>query len=1461
MKFGAKNNKKGAAKGVMMGAFLVVALLVLFALVLVWIISYIVNALLFCIPLFTQECAEPGAGYYKQPVEDEKIVDLSLSMMKMRKDFAEVGAKDYMHMKSSNIGHVSQYKEEHVPGITLSSAEQSEVVKISDEEDEKEEEEIKEEEEEEKVVFNVDLYKITDKISFDKKLVEDRLKKAVPAQKGRSNYFRESKNKDVLDWIIEAAADERFGAGIDPVFMVSITLHETGNGRSELLWNSNNPGGIRNVSSTSKALFKNEYGIEIMDGLNGRNFSRFKNLKEGIQYKAWLIRNGYIDQGLVTIPEFKSKYAPSSDAADTNNLNDNWTRIVHYFMNSFGVYNLGDGSVPSVLIEGAKRPDFEQYEIGKQIIYKGKFYNIKDFIKTSEEYRGNLKEEFLVKNDDFDYLYKKFIALSDEDEKTLLENIGVEEIEHDKAMEIYINYEEDEDEGPYFTEVRISEAELHLRTLLQFDLRGFDGGKDWIEYETGYALNRAYRMLENKTSSEYDFYVDNGEGELNEETFNADRDFFFEVLELEGVLELHGFENMATDLVAVEILSNNSALRNDVYSLAADHNIMYPFIVRGIGDFPDGYSKTLEEDIISAREKYVEELDNKLLSAVSVGHFYKEYSIELFKVYVDERLGEEAKSLSAYLFGGGGSVARDQIFKGRYVGKFRERVRSEYDKVLNGVTEQESEATTWMEGAIEVVTNAWENGIWAGTKWVADVAFTIPEYKKDKYIDNAISESEFIRFAMYRDTHEMAEIGSYVKNLCFYGLYHDMNLRTEYLANDDYDYTENKQRFSNYDSDICRYLNAYSVEEGYLSWEHTDVLDKSKAETSVEYRRVSLIPEEEAKLQELEYEYSTIEGLLTDVEYSELGAKIRNKNNLADSYKTEIDAIETLVLRGMIFPEQGQIIIDRRKSEISVLNGEVKEIEAERVEAEKIRIKAQKLMDKINAQKAKIAGMKEREAELVAIRASAMKNALNGAKNMGTKCFSGGDCEIPRIEPTSKFDAIKMMLGLIPSSNVSVPKTMDVYKDWHTGEKTDLVDLEKSLSDESPSDSDLEKIYFEISGTYYESILKYDSYMTDAEKTKIQNLANKINAVNSEYKDAKNTYRFDYAKAMLIYMPEDFTVAIFNKEGVAVGEIKKGTNNDIISGRLIFEFVDIENNSERSVILDEPLYPNQEKYIVERVESSYQLSYEPYYQNIFDIYMLAVNHSLKTINYTEYSLEKDEEIVAQFKEDSFSSFQMMTGMDFLRNEAFIAEFREWMAKSESVPPKGSDNFTVGGGRSYSNQVGQNPIYDPSYFQGIDFGIPIQTNGAKMRITSLRGQRNGDLHAGIDIGRHNWQQTMLISVTGEGKVIHSGWTNGFGYNVLVEHQGPKGVFYVRYAHIAPGGLRAKAGEIVVKGQDIGIMGNTGNSRGIHLHLNVYQGGLGNAANTVDPMPALGYTSEVVKCEPYLIGDCMSRYGWN
>lgn len=109
-----------------------------------------------------------------------------------------------------------------------------------------------------------------------------------------------------------------------------------------------------------------------------------------------------------------------------------------------------------------------------------------------------------------------------------------------------------------------------------------------------------------------------------------------------------------------------------------------------------------------------------------------------------------------------------------------------------------------------------------------------------------------------------------------------------------------------------------------------------------------------------------------------------------------------------------------------------------------------------------------------------------------------------------------------------------------------------------------------------------------------------------------------------------------------------------------------------------------------------------------------------------------------------------------------------------------------------------------------------------RISSLYGERWGRMHEGIDIAADTGSP---IYAAMDGKVIYSGWINGYGKVVKIQHQGN---LQTVYGHCSV--LRVSEGKYVKQGEHIADVGSTGNSTGPHVHFEVLVNG-----KPVNPYP--------------------------
>lgn len=100
-----------------------------------------------------------------------------------------------------------------------------------------------------------------------------------------------------------------------------------------------------------------------------------------------------------------------------------------------------------------------------------------------------------------------------------------------------------------------------------------------------------------------------------------------------------------------------------------------------------------------------------------------------------------------------------------------------------------------------------------------------------------------------------------------------------------------------------------------------------------------------------------------------------------------------------------------------------------------------------------------------------------------------------------------------------------------------------------------------------------------------------------------------------------------------------------------------------------------------------------------------------------------------------------------------------------------------------------------------------------RLTSKYGSRWGRMHNGIDLigGK-------TIMAADHGVVEFVGTKEGLGKTIIINH---KNGYKTVYGHLSS--YKVSKGEKVEKGDSIGVMGNTGNSTGTHLHFEIHKNG--------------------------------------
>jgi len=163
-------------------------------------------------------------------------------------------------------------------------------------------------------------------------------------------------------------------------------------------------------------------------------------------------------------------------------------------------------------------------------------------------------------------------------------------------------------------------------------------------------------------------------------------------------------------------------------------------------------------------------------------------------------------------------------------------------------------------------------------------------------------------------------------------------------------------------------------------------------------------------------------------------------------------------------------------------------------------------------------------------------------------------------------------------------------------------------------------------------------------------------------------------------------------------------------------------------------------------------------------------------------------------------------------DEFNQQYSEILSLLASLENKLDENY-----KAMNTLSEMTDIYIP-YIESVPSGWPIKDS----KITCPFGYRTNpitgkgkEFHYGIDFSARYKQN---LYATAPGTVIFSGYTSGYGYNIVIDH----GYGYsTRYAHCSK--LLYKKGAVVAKGDRIALAGSTGRSTAVHLHYEVILNG--------------------------------------
>ena len=107
------------------------------------------------------------------------------------------------------------------------------------------------------------------------------------------------------------------------------------------------------------------------------------------------------------------------------------------------------------------------------------------------------------------------------------------------------------------------------------------------------------------------------------------------------------------------------------------------------------------------------------------------------------------------------------------------------------------------------------------------------------------------------------------------------------------------------------------------------------------------------------------------------------------------------------------------------------------------------------------------------------------------------------------------------------------------------------------------------------------------------------------------------------------------------------------------------------------------------------------------------------------------------------------------------------------------------------------------------------DGWGYRIHPLTGERK--FHYGIDIAGTGYNSAIYAA--NNGTIVVREWHYSYGYYIVVNHNNG---YYTLYAHMNKFYPGLKVGDTVLRGQQIGYVGSTGDSTGPHIHYELWKG---------------------------------------
>lgn len=204
--------------------------------------------------------------------------------------------------------------------------------------------------------------------------------------------------------------------------------------------------------------------------------------------------------------------------------------------------------------------------------------------------------------------------------------------------------------------------------------------------------------------------------------------------------------------------------------------------------------------------------------------------------------------------------------------------------------------------------------------------------------------------------------------------------------------------------------------------------------------------------------------------------------------------------------------------------------------------------------------------------------------------------------------------------------------------------------------------------------------------------------------------------------------------------------------------------------------------------------------------------------------QAEQQKVVDLQQEKFDEMEEVVN----EKKALVASYQNDVTKYEQMiaANQKADQAVL---RQIASQSGSSTVY---YTGSGTLGWPVPSKSASSsslssgyvnRISPISGR--AESHSGYDIPASYGANIVAAEA---GKVTYSGWMNGYGYTIMIDHGNGLTTLYGHNSSLV-----ASKGQVVSRGQTVAKCGSTGWSTGNHCHFSVLKNG-----SYVNPEPYLG-----------------------